>query len=61
MAAGILSELGTSRAAESQRTGRPARTVGGVPHDRILSLGVSIASPNDAVRRYWAASPRLDR
>jgi len=36
MSAGILSELGTSRAAESQRTGLTARTVGGVPHDRIL-------------------------
>jgi len=104
MAAGILSELGTSRAAELQRAGRPARTIGlqptaayavgldighdhvrcalcdlggepvsersvelavdrepdqtlacatelvaeaieGVPHDRILGLGVGIASP----------------
>jgi hypothetical protein len=104
MAAGILSELGTSRATELQRTGRPARTIGllptaayavgldighdhvrcvlcdlggepvsersvqlavdrepdetlacatelvaeaiaGVPHDRILGLGVGIASP----------------
>jgi hypothetical protein len=47
MAAGIVSELGTSQVAESQRTGRPARTIGLLP-SAAYAVGLDIG--HDHVR-----------
>jgi predicted NBD/HSP70 family sugar kinase len=46
-AAGIVSELGTSQVAESQRTGRPARTIGLLP-SAAYAVGLDIG--HDHVR-----------